>query len=104
MTELFIIGGLIDFLIMWYTYHFLSKVGFYPCVKEKMGENILMWRWVVVLGGIVAGFMPYYSFRAIFMGFDTTTKLVTILQLLVWIFGIKLYYFHIKTTSNEKVV
>lgn len=101
---MFLLGGIIDLVIFCYVLHFLSTIRFYKCINEKMGDNIRLWSYIVVMGGISSIYVSYYSFRAFFIGFDCTTKLLTILQLLVWIFGIKLYYFHIKTTSNEKVV
>jgi hypothetical protein len=104
MTAAYILGGFIDFGIMIYTYYFLTTVRFYHCVNQKMGEKIHLWSWIVALCGMISGFMPYYSFRAIFMGFDCTTKVATIFQLLVWLYGFTLFIFHIKTTSNEKVV
>lgn len=100
MTELYIIGGIIDILIMWYTVYFLTKVRFYPCIFAKIHENIHLWSWIVAIGGIIAGFMPYYSFRAIFKGFDTTTQIATIFQLFVWLHAITLFIFHIKTIKR----
>lgn len=102
MILAYILGGLIDFGIVYYTYYFLTKVRFYDCVNKKMSSNIHFWSWVVALGGMVAGFMPYYSFRAIKHGFDCTTKIATIFQLLVWLYAFTLFIFHIKTTQNEK--
>jgi hypothetical protein len=101
---MFLIGGIIDLAIFCYVLYFLSTIRFYKCINEKMGEHIKIWSYVVVMGGISSIYVSYYSFRALLIGFDYTTKILTILQILVWIFGIKLYYFHIKTTSNEKVV
>ena len=102
MTLAYILGGLIDFGIMIYTFYFLTRVRFFHCVNQKMGENIHVWSWIIVLCGMIAGFMPYYSFRAIKHGFDCTTKIATIFQLLVWLYAFTLFIFHIKTTQNEK--
>ena len=102
MTIAYILGGLIDFGIMIYTFYFLTRVRFYDCVNKKMSQNIHTWSWIVAICGMIAGFMLYYSFRAIFRGFDCTTKIATIFQLLVWLYAFTLFIFHIKTTNNEK--
>lgn len=102
MNLVFLFGGIIDIIIAIYSYYFLTKVRYYPCIFAKMGKDIHLWSWIVVLCGVLCCFMPYYSFRAILYGFDCTTILMTIPQFLVWIYGALLFNFHIKTTRYEK--
>lgn len=102
MKELFLLGALLDFIIMWYTVYFLNKVRHFPCIKQKMGADIYKWSWVIVICGSIAGLMPYYSLRAIFVGFDCTTTIASFFQFLVFIYAFKLLLFHIKTTRHEK--
>ena len=102
MTLLLFFGAVTDIVILLYTIYFLLKVRYYPCINNKMGSDILKWSWVLVICGSIAGFMPYYSLRAILVGFDCTTILTTFVQFCVWAYGIKLFIFHIKTTRYER--
>jgi hypothetical protein len=100
---IYLIGTLANMIIAVYSYYFLVRVRYYPCIWNKMSNKINVWSWLIVLGGGVASILPAYSLRAYFVK-DHTTEIVFIFQILVWIYGILLFYFHIKTTSNEKVV
>lgn len=100
MIIAYLLGGLVDIIIMWYTVYFLIKVRFYHCIQTRMGRYIKEWSWLVALCGIVCGFMPYYSIRALIFGFDNVTIIATAFQLLVWTYALSLYIFHIKTTRK----
>lgn len=102
MSFVFLIGGIIDICIFIYTLYFLHKVRFYPCIKEKLGLNIHLFSWAIILGGISSLHASYYAFRAVFRGFDNTTESFTIVQILAWVYSFTLFIFHIKTTNNEK--
>jgi hypothetical protein len=100
---IYFIGFIINVLISFYTYYFLSKVRFYPCVMEVLKKNINFWSWLIVFFGVISAQMPAYSLRAYFIK-DSITDIAFIFQVIVLAYGILLFYFHIKTTSNEKVV
>jgi len=98
---IYLIGVFINIIIMWYTVYFLNKVRFYPCILAKLENKIHLWSWIIAICGAVSGFMPYYSLRAIFRN-DVTTEIAFIFQILVIIYGILLFIFHIKTTRHGK--
>lgn len=104
MKLIFLLSGLIDICIFLYTYYFLVRVRFYPCINEKLGINIRFFSWAIILGGISSMHASYFSFRAVFLGFDNTTKELIIVQIFAWLYAIILFIFHIKTTKNERII
>ena len=98
---IYLIEFAMNVLIALYSYYFLAKVRFYPCIMQKIEKKIHLWSWIVALFGIIAAQMPAYSWRAHFAK-DWTSDLTFIIQILVWIYGILLLIFHIKTTRYGK--
>ncbi len=101
MKYLYIINVIIDVAVAIYTYYVITHIRFYPCIQEKIKDNKHLFSWLIVLCGSVAGFMPYFNFRAFMFGFDNTTIIASILQIFTYIYMIFLLKFTFKTTNSK---
>ena len=93
---IFLIFAFVDLLIMYYTLFFLVKIRFYPPIFAKMKKNIITWSWCIVCFGVLSGFMPYYSIRSIVVGMDITSYIALVIQIVLFVYVISLFIFHIK--------
>ena len=98
---IYLIGFAINVLITLYSIYFLTKVRFYPCIFSRLENNIHLWSWIIGIFAFISAQLPAYSLRAYFIK-DSITNIAFIFQVIVLAYGILLFYFHIKTTNNEK--
>ena len=104
MIEGFFIGAVMNYAIVIYMLYFLTKVRYYPCIMNRIESQIKTFSYLISAFCFIASVMPYFSFRAVFKGFDLITNIAIFLQIVVVLFAFTLYNFHIKTTKNEQTI
>ena len=96
----FFIGTLMNYFLTFYMLYFLAKVRFYPCILNEIGGNIKQWSYTIAFFCFLAIIMPFFPYRAMFLGFDYIVKIGIFFQISVLLFTYYLYHFHIKTTKK----
>ena len=104
MIEGFFIGAVMNYAIVIYMLYFLIKVRFYDCIMNRIESQIKTLSYLISAFCFIASVMPYFSFRAVFKGFDLITNIAIFLQIIVVLFAFTLYNFHLKTTKNEQTI